>query len=179
GQLARVEKINMRATTIRTIDNVEIIVPNENFLTNAVTTYTKTDRRVRVLIPFGVSYDSDPNLVRRLALKTAAEHEMVLSDPPPSLLFRAFGESSLDFELAVWMDRPARRARLRSDLYYLLWEVFDENKIELPFPQRDIHIKGDASWFGGEAGKTGESANAQGEGLPPTAESGGPADDWT
>lgn len=146
GKIARVEKINMRATTIRTRDNVEIIVPNESFVTNEVTTYTKTDRRVRVLVPFGISYNSDPNEVRRLVLQMAAEHEMVLPDPPPSLLFRAFGESSLDFELAVWMERPARRPRLVSDLYFMLWEVFKKHNITIPFPQRDLHLR--TGWDG-------------------------------
>lgn len=140
GQIGIVQKINVRSSTIRTFDNVEMIVPNETFFTSNVTNFTKTDPTVRVLIPFGVSYNSDPLQVKQLALETVAKHELVLAHPAPLIFFMGFGDSSLDFQLAVWIRDPNFRLGVRSDLYFMLWQVFLENGIEIPFPQRDLNL---------------------------------------
>ncbi|MCB9079441.1 MAG: mechanosensitive ion channel [Anaerolineaceae bacterium] len=141
GEIGVVDKLSTRATTVRTIDNVELIIPNQTFLTNQITTFTKTETKVRMMVPLGVSYNSNPKQVRQIALQTAARHGLVLSDPEPMLLFRGFGDSSLNFDLAVWIDQPSRRPRVRSDLYYMLWDAFVEHSIEIPFPQRDLNLR--------------------------------------
>jgi small-conductance mechanosensitive channel len=141
GRLGTVEQVNIRSTTIRTINNVDLVVPNETFITTEVTTFTKGDTRVRLLIPIDVSYHSDPRQVRQVVSKTAAEHSLVLSHPAPDLLFRGFGDSSLNFELAVWIDQPIRAPRIASDLYYMIWEALKAHQIEVPFPQYDLHLR--------------------------------------
>lgn len=142
NQLGTVEKLNIRSTIIRTNDNVEIIVPNETFLTSQLTTFTKTNPMVRVSVPIGVSYGSDPKLIRDILMNTAAKHGLVRKDPPPFVFFEGFGESSIDFTLVIWMDEPARRRRVRSDLYYMIWDTLAKHDIEIPFPQRDLNLRG-------------------------------------
>lgn len=141
GEIGTVEQLNIRATVVRTRNNVEIIVPNENFVTNQVKTYTKSTRETRILLPFGVSYQTDLKELRRVVLETAVRHGLVLKEPEPTLLFRAFGDSSLNFDLAVWIDQPQHTMRVRSDLYYMIFETFKQNKIEIPYPQRDLRVK--------------------------------------
>ena len=141
GQIGVVDKLSTRATTVRTIDNVELIIPNQTLITSQITTFTKSEAKVRIMVPLGVSYNSNPKLVRQIALNTAARHGLVLNDPEPLLLFRGFGDSSLNFDLAVWIEQPSRLNRVRSDLYYMLWDAFTENNIEIPFPQRDLNLR--------------------------------------
>ncbi len=131
-----------RSTWIRTNDNVVIIVPNSEFINQRVTNWTANDRRVRIALPVGVSYDSDPQEVREVILAVARSHPDVLSDPTPEVVFLDFGESSLDFELRVWTVQQVQTpTRLKSDLYFALFGAFRDQGIELPFPQRDLHIK--------------------------------------
>ncbi|MBK8430426.1 MAG: mechanosensitive ion channel [Chloroflexi bacterium] len=141
GKIGRVEKLNIRSTTVLTNDNIEIIVPNERFLTTEVMSYTRNNQLVRVALPFGVSYSSDVAQVRDVALSAARQHTLVRESPPPQVQFIAFGDSSLDFRLLVWMDQPMQIPRFRSDLYYLLWDAFVAHHIEIPFPQRDLHLR--------------------------------------
>lgn len=138
--IGTVEKVNIRSTTVRTNDNVEVIVPNDFFLTNEVTTFTKTDSRIRILLPFGVSYESSPHHVKKVAVSAAGQHPKVLAEPAPQLFFRGFGESSLNFELAAWIEQPQEARVVDSDLYYMLWDAFAENEIKIPFPQRDLNL---------------------------------------
>jgi small-conductance mechanosensitive channel len=137
-----VTRIGARSTWIRTNDNVVIIVPNADFITNRVINWTANDRRVRFSLPVGVSYGSDPRRVRDILLEVAAGHHDVLKDPPPECLFTAFGDSSLDFELRVWTQTQVQTPkRLKSDLYFRIFTRFAEEKIEIPFPQRDLHLR--------------------------------------
>lgn len=140
GRVNRVEKVSLRSTMVRTLDNIELIIPNATFTTAQVSSLTKSDRKVRVRLPFGVSYGSDPQHVQQVAIAAAAENDMVLPAPMPIVLFRGFGNSSLDFELAIWIDQPQLRERIRSTLYYQLWAAFKASGIEIPFPQRDINL---------------------------------------
>lgn len=141
GNLGLVQEVNIRSSTILTKDNVEIIVPNEQFLTTNVTTYTRESNLVRVPIEFGVSYSSDPQFVRDLVLRTVVNHGSVKNRPAPEVQFVRFGDSSLDFRVLVWMDNPIIMPRFRSDLYFMIWDAFSKHGIEIPFPQRDIHIR--------------------------------------
>lgn len=137
-----VVRIAARSTWVRTNDNVVIIVPNSEFTTQRVTNWTANDRRVRIVLPVGASYSSDPKKVKRLLLQVASEHPDVLADPAPDVVFTAFGNSSLDFELRVWTLTQVRTPQiLRSDLYFAIFELFKQQNIEIPFPQRDLHLR--------------------------------------
>jgi small-conductance mechanosensitive channel len=140
GRISQVEKISLRATTVRTRTNEELIVPNNNFTTNPVKNFTKSDRLVQVTVPLGVSYKSDPELVRKIAIETSLSHPLVLADPSPMLLFIGYGDSSLDFDLRVSVNKPELTLKIRSDLYFMLWNRLAENDIEIPFPQRDLNM---------------------------------------
>ena len=140
GRISQVEKISLRATTVRTPTNEELIIPNDNFTTNQVKNLTKSERLVQVVVPLGVSYKSDPELVQTIAIETSLVHPLVLPEPPPLLLFYGYGESSLDFNLLVSVNQPEMTFLIKSDLYYMLWKVFAEHNIEIPFPQRDLNL---------------------------------------
>ncbi len=140
GRITRVQKISMRATIVRTLMNEELIIPNASFTTQQVKNLTKSDRLVQVMIPLGVSYSSDPELVRNLAVQTSLHHPQVLAEPAPLLIFRAYGESSIDFSLLVSTVEPEFSLKIKSDLYYMLWKVFADNNITIPFPQRDLNL---------------------------------------
>lgn len=140
GRISQVEKISLRATIVRTRTNEELIIPNSNFTNQQVKNLTKSDRVVQIEVPFGVSYNSDPELVRNLAIETSLTHPQVLALPPPLIIFQGFGDSALDFILRVSINQPELTIRIRSDVYFLLWKAFAENNIEIPFPQRDLHL---------------------------------------
>ncbi|MBN1568221.1 MAG: mechanosensitive ion channel [Acidobacteria bacterium] len=134
--------IGARATWVRTNDNIDVIVPNSEFTQKPVTNWTAEDRQVRFSVPLGVSYGSDPETVRDILLNVAAEHADVLPNPKPDVIFRGFGESSLDFDLRVWTARRVQTPQiLKSELYFRIFQAFRENGIEIPFPQRDLHLK--------------------------------------
>jgi len=135
-------RIAARSTWVRTNDNVVIIVPNSDFISNRVTNWTANDRRVRIRLPVSVSYSSDPPAVRAVLLHIADGLPAVLKDPKPDVVFLGFGDSSLDFELRVWTEDSLRTPQiLKSDLYFRIFQAFTENGIEIPFPQRDIHVR--------------------------------------
>ena len=140
GRRGTVEKLSIRSTTVRTFDNVDLIVPNQQFLTSPIKTYTGTSLPVRISILVGVSYDSDPQQVQRVMLELAEEHELVMKDPAPAFFFMEFGDSSLDFRLDVWVEHPDKMLRVRSDLNFMIWEAFARHGIGIPFPQRDINL---------------------------------------
>lgn len=139
--MGTVKQINIRATTINRFDNVDLIIPNENLMTSTVTTYNTRAAKKRVEVRVGASYNSDPTLVRKVLEETAAKHGLVLDDPPPAAYFLSFGESSLDFVLWAWVADNDKRWGTQSDLHYMVAQAFQKNNIEIPFPQRDIHVR--------------------------------------
>lgn len=142
GTLGDVVRLRGRSTWIQTNDNVVIIVPNSEFIDSRVTNWTANDRQVRVSLPVGVGYDSDPKEVREILSHIALQHPDVLAEPAPEVIFLDFGDSSLDFELRVWTIRQVQTPqRLKSDLYFAIFDAFRERGIEIPFPQRDLHLK--------------------------------------
>jgi small-conductance mechanosensitive channel len=141
GQRGTVTQMRMRATVLRNIDNVEIFVPNKTLLTSTVAAYTFSDRVVRRVISVGVSYDSDPTQVRDILLEVGRSHGLVMADPAPVVFFTAFGESSLNFDLAVWIGNSARALEVVSDLHFMIYSQFTKHGIEIPFPQRDLHLR--------------------------------------
>jgi small-conductance mechanosensitive channel len=135
-------RIAARSTWVKTNDNVIIIVPNAEFISSRVTNWTANDRRIRIRLPVGVGYASDPENVRSLLLGVATARSDVLQEPAPDVIFVDFGDSSLNFELRVWTTEHLRTPQiLKSELYYDVFRVFAEHKIEIPFPQRDIHVR--------------------------------------
>ena len=140
--LGDVIRIAARSTWVRTNDNVVMIIPNSNFTTNPITNWTANDSRVRINIPVGVGYNSNPAQVRDILLQAANEHPQILKDPAPDVIFTDYGDNSLNFALRVWTEERAHSpAVLKSDLYFTLFERFSAAGIELPFPQRDLHIR--------------------------------------
>ncbi|RED96998.1 mechanosensitive ion channel family protein [Marinoscillum furvescens] len=139
--------ISFRATTILTNDNISIIVPNSEFISSKVINWSHNDRNIRFRIPVGVSYNEDPDKIKKILLQVADANPHVLKSPPPSVLFDAYGDSSLNFYLAVWTSTHTDKPRiLKSELYFETFRKFKEENIEIPFPQRDIHIRtGDIS----------------------------------
>jgi small-conductance mechanosensitive channel len=137
-----VVKIAARSTWIRTNANVVMIIPNSEFINNRVTNWTANDRQVRFPIPLGVSYGSNPEVVRDVLMEVADNHPDVLTVPPPEILFTGFGDSSLNFELRVWtITRVQYPKELASELYFSIFRTFREQGIQIPFPQRDLHVK--------------------------------------
>jgi len=142
GITGQVRQIRARSTVIITNDNIAMIVPNEKFIDSPVTNWTYSDRRVRFRVPVGVAYGSDVTKVREALIAAAREHPATLSDTPPDALLEKFGDSTIDFELIVWSDEMSRRpSRFKSDLNYLICKHLGAAGIEIPNPQRDLHIR--------------------------------------
>ncbi len=142
GVTGDVTKIALRATTIRTNENIYILIPNADFTDSKVTNWTYSDRDIRVNVPVGVAYSSDAEKVRDVLVSLAREHAGVLPEPAPEAIFHEYGESSLNFILRVWTrDYITKPIVLRSELNFRIQKAFREHKIEIPFPQRDLHVK--------------------------------------
>ncbi|HEV2840158.1 MAG TPA: mechanosensitive ion channel domain-containing protein [Chthoniobacterales bacterium] len=142
GLAGQVELIRARSTVIRTNDNIAMIVPNSKFIEEPVTNWTYGDPRVRFRIPVGVAYGSDVNKVRGALIAAGQSNPHVLRDPAPSVFLNKFGDSSIDFELVVWSSEMSHRpSRFKSDLNFAIEEKLREAGIEIPFPQRDLHIR--------------------------------------
>jgi small-conductance mechanosensitive channel len=138
----RVQTINLRTTSVLTNDRITVIVPNSKLVNDNLVNWSYADRRSRISVPVGVSYNSDIDLVTDTLLRAAEGITHVLPDPKPSVQFLGFGESSLDFRLLVWTDRPRRHPQIKSDINYRIWRLFREANIEIPFPQRDLNLRG-------------------------------------
>jgi small-conductance mechanosensitive channel len=143
GTVGNIEEISMRVTLVRTTDSVMIYVPNSKLIENSVVNWSAGEPMIRVHVSVGTSYDSNPDHVRDVLLRVADSHERVLKNPAPSVLFTDFGDSSLDFELLVWVPdpRPEYRNALPSELRFEIFRAFEAEGIEIPFPQQDIHLR--------------------------------------
>ena len=134
--------IRARATTVVTNDNIAVIVPNSNFMTQDVVNWSYTDQTVRFKVGVSVAYGSDPRLVEKLLLEVAQKDVNVLKDPVPAVRFLEFGDNGLHFELRAWSTSLLhKKGKLISDLNFGIHEIFSVNGIEFPFPQRDIHVR--------------------------------------
>jgi small-conductance mechanosensitive channel len=154
----RVIRIGLRSSVVRTRAGLEIIVPNSDFVSSQVTNFSYRDRLVRLDLPVGVSYASDPNQVRDLLLRAADEEDRVLKTPAPDVMFIQYGNSSIDFQLRVWIDDPWVSPQVRTALYFSIWYKLKEAGIEIPFPQRDLHVR---------SGEIKVRLDSGPEGLPP------------
>jgi small-conductance mechanosensitive channel len=141
GQQGRVLNLGLRATTVQTFDRAEIVVPNGDLIANQVTNWTLGDRSMRLKIPVGVAYGSDVETVMRVLMAVATESTRVLQDPRPMVLFLNFGDSSLDFQLRVWIADFNDRRIIQSALIREIDRRFRVEGVEIPFPQRDLHLR--------------------------------------
>jgi len=142
GARGIVTHIGLRSTRILTRDDVEITVPN-GVIGNSIITNEAggPSEKHRIRIAVGVAYGSDIDHVIAALEKVATDHAEVCTHPAPRVRFRQFGESSLDFELLCWIEKPVDRGRLRHELGCAIYKSFDENDIAIPFPQRDLHVR--------------------------------------
>ncbi|MCB1560983.1 MAG: mechanosensitive ion channel [Xanthomonadales bacterium] len=153
GIHGEVKDINIRATLIRTNDNIDILVPNSEFVSGRVTNWTHNEVSRRIKLPFGVAYGSDKEKVKAAALEAAAAVPYTLTldgRRAPQVWLNGFGDSSLDFALVVWLNADATRrpSRVRSAYNWALHDALEEHGLEIPFPQRDLRLR---SAFGHES----------------------------
>jgi len=136
-----VSRIRIRATTITDWDNKELVVPNKNFITDPLINWTLSDPITRIVIRVGIAYGSDTEKAHRVMTEVVESNEDVLKDPPPTIFFVGFGESSLDFDVRVFVSDNLKRMPLLHNLHMSLNRALAENDIEIPFPQRDLHLR--------------------------------------
>lgn len=141
GVLGTVQAVNARSTTVDTQDHVAIIVPNSHFVSQSVTNWSYRDTKTRIHVRVHVALKSNPKKVEETLLEVARAHDAVLADPEPRVQFLAFGESALQFDLLIWIHNPTQQFFVRSDLNFAISELFRERGIEIPFPQRDLHVR--------------------------------------
>ncbi|GAB3654004.1 mechanosensitive ion channel [Echinicola sediminis] len=135
-------KISSRSTMILTNDNISIIVPNSQFIDSPVINWSHNDRNIRFNFPVGVSYKEDPQKVKAVLMEVATNNDGVSKTPSPDVLFLEYGDSSINFILRVWTSDYINKPQvLKSQLYYEIFRRFNEEGIEIPFPQRDLHLK--------------------------------------
>ena len=141
GTAGRVRAIGMRATTVRTFEGADVVVPNGMLLSDKVTNWTLVDQNRRVDVDLGVAYGSDVTRVMQLLQETTRSTPGIADDPAPAVLFTGFGASSLDFAIRAWTQRFDEWSTIRSDLMTRLHAALDDASIEIPFPQQDLHVR--------------------------------------
>ncbi|UCD35571.1 MAG: mechanosensitive ion channel [Nitrospiraceae bacterium] len=141
GTEGDVVEIKMRSTVIRSLEDISIIVPNSEFVSAQVVNWSHGDKKVRINVEVGVSYQSDLDTVLRCLREVAEENKEVLSSPAPFVRLMEFGDSSWNMFLGVWIADPKDYYRIRSDLNCAVVRKFRANNVEIPFPQRDLHIR--------------------------------------
>ena len=140
GQIGKVERIQLRTTRAVTRDNRVLIIPNHKFMASILYNWTENGTLTRESIMVGVAYGSDVDRVRELLLEVANQHRMVLKKPLPVVLFNDFGDSALLFELLIPINRSFESNIVKSDIRFAIDKAFRENNIEIPFPQRMVHL---------------------------------------
>ena len=134
--------IFLHSTKVLTRDNVEFLIPNSNFLSNIIINYTLSSPTIRLAVPVGVSYEADPLKVQEIFLAAAQKHPEFVHHKAPEVRFVGYGDSSINFEVLIWIDiRKMARRKARSDLYFTIFEMLKAEGVEIPYPQRDLHIR--------------------------------------
>jgi potassium efflux system protein len=136
-----VDDIGLRATQVITRDQVTIIVPNSELIGSQVINHSKPTLNLRIAVKVGVAYGSEIAGVKQTLLDVAAAHAHILKDPPAEVRFEDFGDSSLDFALLAWITNPGEDRRISSELRFAIDAAFRAAKIEIPFPQREVHLR--------------------------------------
>jgi small-conductance mechanosensitive channel len=147
-----VKRIGARATEIQTFDRASVIIPNSELVSSAVQNWFYKGRLGRLRVAVGVSYGSDPEQVRDILLDCAKQHPSISSNPATTVLWKDFGESSLDFELRAFVGDYADAYKIRSELRFAIFKAFKDAGVEIPFPQRDLHIRSDGTPVNGVVG---------------------------
>ncbi len=141
-----VTSLGARYISVVTRDGIEHLIPNEDFITNSVENWSYSNSVVRLKIPIGISYDADPRRAIIACIEAAGQAKRVLENPKPACLLKGFGDSSVDLELRIWIEDPANGvSNIKSEVLLAVWDRFHEEGIEIPFPQRDLHLKPPAS----------------------------------
>ena len=149
-----INKLSARYVSVITRDGRENLIPNENLITNEVENWSFSDTKVRLRAPIGISYDADVRQAIELCKQAALNCDRVLSNPPPQCPIKGFGDNSVDIELRFWIADPAKGVtNIKSAVYLEVWDLFHEHNIEIPYPQRDIHIRTGGSLPGTEPPK--------------------------
>ncbi|MEI7501169.1 MAG: mechanosensitive ion channel domain-containing protein [Bacteroidota bacterium] len=138
--IGRVKSIDLRSSNIHTFDGSEIIVPNEQLISNEVINWTLSDMKRRVKVPLSVSIESDPFLVQHLVMEILNNHPKILKDPKPLVYFTLVGQSSLDFELLFWISEKGEGRSTKSDVLFGVFKKLKENNVKVPIPRQDINI---------------------------------------
>ncbi len=142
GTFGWINSLRTRYISVITRDRKEILIPNEDFVTNKVINWSFTDRIVRIKADVGVSYDTDVPKAIRICTEAVSNLPRVLKEPAPTCLLEGFGDSSIDLQIRFWIDdAPQGVSNIRSEVLLAVWQAFRDNDIQIPFPQRDIHIK--------------------------------------
>ncbi|WP_416670484.1 mechanosensitive ion channel family protein [Egbenema bharatensis] len=136
-----IERINARSTLVRTLDHISIIVPNSRFLSDEVINWSHGNPVSRLRVPVGIAYGSNIEDARSALLDAAQEHSRILSAPKPMVIFRGFGDHSLNLELFVWTAEPSKHILIKSELYFSIEAKFRKYQVQVPFPQRDLHVR--------------------------------------
>jgi len=139
--LGKVTRIKIRATTVRDLDNKELVVPNKEFVTGRFVNWTLTDSFVRLRVPVGVAYGSDTQKAKELLVQAARESPLVVESPAPRALFLGFGDSALNLELRVYVEDYQEHAPMLDDVHSRVDRLFRQHGIEISFPQRDLHLR--------------------------------------
>ncbi|MEM7102272.1 MAG: mechanosensitive ion channel domain-containing protein [Bacteroidota bacterium] len=140
--IGKVEKIGMRTSQVWSRNNVMLIIPNSKMVVESVVNWSHNDKMARFSVQVGVAYGSDTAKVKELLLQAVNEHGQVLKKPTPFVRFQQFADSSLNFEVFFFSEDMLGIDDVQSDIRFRIDELFRENNVEIPFPQRDIHIKG-------------------------------------
>jgi small-conductance mechanosensitive channel len=134
--------LGSRYVSVVTRDGIEHLIPNENLITGEVINWSYSQKLVRLRVPVGVAYGSDLDKVRELMLAAAADTLRVLKDPKPACLLTGFGDNAVNLELRAWINDPRHGiGSVKSDLFWAIWQRFRDHAIEMPYPQRDVHLK--------------------------------------
>lgn len=142
GTYGWINNLRARYASVITRDGTEHLIPNEDLITQRVINWSFTDDLVRVRVPIGVSYNSDPHHCIQLILDVASTVDRILKSPAPKCLLNGFGDNSVDLELRIWIADPSNGVgSVRSEVLLKIWDSFKEHNIEIPFPQRDLHIR--------------------------------------
>ena len=132
--------IGLRATKIRTTDNIIIVIPNNEIMTRDIINYTLNSQKIRVRINIGVAYDADIKKAKELIIKVTESADWIATDPPPKVVVRNFGESSVDLQLRVWINEARQRMNTISYVTDKVKEIFDKEGVEIPYPKREIYV---------------------------------------
>ena len=141
GTTGKVTRIGIRSSTVKTFQGAEVIIPNGNFISGKVINWTLSESLRRVELPVGVAYGTNAAMVCRLLDQAARAHESVLTTPEPAVIFKEFGDSSLNFEVQFWVMQESNTIRVKSEVALAVMQLLDEAGIEIPFPQRDLRLR--------------------------------------